>query len=374
MKVALVHDWLNQVGGAENVLIALKEIFPDAPVFTSIYDRQRMPSVMRNWDVRTSFLDHLPGIYRSHQLALPLYPFAWEKFDFSEFDVVLSNKSGFCHGIITPPKTLHLCYCLTPTRYLWSTANYLQREGVGIIQGGLLTPLLTVLRVWDQNAANRVDRFVAISRAVQQRISKYYRADSTVIYPPVNTERFQLKETGEYYFIVSRLIPYKRIDLAVKAFTHLGLPLVIAGDGRDRAALESVAGPNVRFLGRISNEALNYWMASARAFIFPGEEDFGITPLEAASAGVPVIAYAGGGALDTVIEGETGTFFHCPEPSELVKAIQRFDKMRFNKAEIRAHAKQFDENNFKQQIKEWVEQSYADHCASLVLPHPFKGD
>ncbi|MGB0386066.1 MAG: glycosyltransferase [Ardenticatenaceae bacterium] len=371
MKIALVHDWLNQVGGAENVLIALKDIFPDAPVFTSIYDQQRMPSVMDEWDIRTSVLDHLPGVYRSHQMALPLYPFAWEKFDFSDFDVVLSNKSGFCHGIITPPKTLHLCYCLTPTRYLWSTANYLQREGVGKMQRTLLTPLLTLLRAWDQNAAERVDSFVAISRAVQQRIRKYYRADSRVIYPPVNTDRFQPRETREYYFIVSRLIPYKRIDLAVQAFTRLGLPLVIAGDGRDRAALEAVAGPNVRFLGRISDQALDHWMASARAFIFPGEEDFGITPLEAASAGVPVIAYGAGGALDTVIEGQTGLFFRHPDSTDLVEAVLRFQNMSFDKTEIRAHAKQFDENNFKQQIKEWVEESYAAHGASLTLPHPF---
>ncbi len=371
LKVALVHDWLNQVGGAENVLIALKEIFPDAPVFTSIYDQDRMPDVMHEWDIRTSVLDRIPGIYRSHQLALPLYPFAWEKFDFSEFDVVLSNKSGFCHGIVTQPKTLHLCYCLTPTRYLWSTANYLQREGVGKLERAILTPLLTLLRVWDQNAAMRVDRFVAISRAVQNRITKYYRADSTVIYPPINTERFQPSETRDYYFIVSRLIPYKRIDLAVKAFTHLGLPLVIAGNGRDRAALEQAAGPNVRFLGRISDEALDTWMAGAKGFIFPGEEDFGITPLEAASAGVPVIAYAAGGALDTVVEGQTGTFFHTSDPRALIQAVQRFETMRFDKAVIRAHAKQFDENNFKQQIKEWVEQSYADHCAGLQLPHPF---
>ena len=268
-------------------------------------------------------------------------------------------------------KTLHLCYCLTPTRYLWSTSNYLQREGVGKLQRAILTPLLTLLRVWDQNAAMRVDRFVAISRAVQQRITKYYRADSMVIYPPISTERFQPSETRDYYFIVSRLIPYKRIDLAVQAFTHLGLPLVIAGNGRDRAALEEVAGPNVRFLGRISDEALHTWMAGAKAFIFPGEEDFGITPLEAASAGVPVIAYAAGGALDTVIEEQTGTFFHTSDPRALVQAVQRFETMHFDKAIIRAHAKQFDENNFKQQIKEWVEQSYADHCAALTLPHPF---
>lgn len=371
LKVALVHDWLNQVGGAENVLVVLKEIFPEAPLFTTIYDRARMPAIMRGWEIRTSALDRLPGIYRRHQAALPLYPFAWEQFDFSGFDVVLSNKSGFCHGIVTSPQTLHLCYCLTPTRYLWSTENYLQREGVGSLRRALLPPVLTALRLWDQNAARRVDGFAAISRAVQQRIRKVYRADSTIIYPPVNLERFQPGETGDYFFIVSRLIPYKRIDLAVAAFSRLGLPLVIAGDGRDRAALEAAAAPNVRFLGRVSDAELTRWMAGARAFLFPGEEDFGIAPLEAASAGVPVIAYSAGGALDTVIEGETGLFFHEPTAQSLAEAVQRFETMRFDKARVRAHAAQFAEPEFKAQMRGWVESSHAAHQAALTQPHPF---
>ncbi|MDQ4075498.1 MAG: glycosyltransferase [Chloroflexota bacterium] len=372
MKVALVHDWLNQIGGAENVLIALKEVFPEAPLFTSIYDRAGMPAVMREWDIRTSALDRFPGIYRNHQAALPLYPFVWEQFDFSDFDVVLSNKSGFCHGIVTPPHTLHLCYCLTPTRYLWNTESYLQREGVGGLRRALLQPLLTVLRLWDQNAARRVDRFAAISRAVQQRIRKYYGAESTIIYPPVDTHRFEPGETGDYFFIVSRLIPYKRIDLAVRAFSRLGLPLVIAGDGRDRQALERAAAPNVRFLGRISDGELGQWMSGARAFIFPGEEDFGIAPLEAASAGVPIIAYAAGGALDTVTEGETGLFFDEPSAESLMEAIHRFETMKFDKSQIRAHARQFGVQAFKQRIKAWVEESYDAHRAALALPHPFE--
>jgi glycosyltransferase involved in cell wall biosynthesis len=370
LKVALVHDWLNQIGGAENVLISLKEIFPDAVVFTSIYDRKQMPAVMREWDIRLSILDKIPGIYRAHQAALPFYPFVWEQFDFSEFDVVLSNKSGFCHGIITPPKTLHLCYCLTPTRYLWKTGTYLEREDMGKIRRTLLMPVLSALRLWDQNAAQRVDKFAAISRAVQQRIRKFYGADSTVIYPPVETARFEAGETQDYFLIVSRLIPYKRIDLAVEAFSELGLPLVIIGDGRDRAALEASANANVRFLGRLSNAELTKWMAGARAFIFPGEEDFGITPLEAASAGVPVIAYGAGGALDTVIEGQTGIFFNEPTSESLSRAVQRFESIYFDKERIHHHATLFDEDVFKNRIKEWVEESYTIHHASLTQPHP----
>lgn len=372
MKVALVHDWLNQMGGAENVLVALKEVFPDAPVFTSIFDRARMPAVMRGWEVHTSALDRVPTIYRRHQAALPLYPFVWEGFDFSGWDVVLSNKSGFCHGIITPPETLHLCYCLTPTRYLWSTEAYLQREGVGRVRRALLPPLLTALRLWDQNAAKRVDRFAAISRAVQQRIGKVYRANSTVIYPPVDTHRFAPGETEDYFFIVSRLIPYKRIDLAVQAFSRLGLPLVIAGDGRDREALQAAAAPNVRFLGRVSDAKLSRWMGGARAFIFPGEEDFGIAPLEAASAGVPVIAYAAGGALDTVRDGETGLFFHDASSDSLMDAMRRFEPMRWDRSHIRAHAQQFDVQQFKYKIREWVEQCYTEHQRHRAQPHPFE--
>lgn len=355
LRVALVHDWLNQVGGAENVLIALKEIFPDAPVFTSIYDRERMPAVMRGWEIRTSFLDRIPGIYRNHQIALPLYPFAWEQFDFSGFDVVLSNKSGFCHGIITPPGTTHFCYCLTPTRYLWSTESYLQREGVGRLRRMILPPVLTLLRQWDANAARRVDHFAAISRAVQARIQKVYRADSKIIYPPVDTHRFAPGETQDYFFIVSRLIPYKRIDLAVQAFSELGWNLVIAGDGRDREALEKIAGPTVRFVGRVSDAELKTWMAGARGFLFPGEEDFGIAPLEAMSAGVPVIAYAAGGALDTVVENETGLFFRDPTVASLKTTLQQFATRTWDKQRIRAHAETFDVEHFKREIVAWVE-------------------
>ena len=353
------------------MLIALKELFPDAPVYTSIYAPDQMPAVMRTWDIRCSDLDRLPRIHDHHQAALPLYPFVWEQFDFSDYDVVLSNKSGFCHGIITPPETLHLCYCLTPTRYLWNTQSYMQREDVGRWRRRALAPVLTALRVWDASAAQRVDRFAAISRAVQQRIETYYRAESTLIYPPVDTSRFAPGERGDYFLIVSRLIPYKRIDMAVEAFNRLGLPLVIAGDGRDRAALEAAAGPNIRFLGRIPDEAVSEWMGGARAFIFPGEEDFGITPLEAASAGTPVVAYAGGGALDTVIDGETGLFFEEPTAASLAEAVRRFETMPFDLGRLQQHARQFDTARFKARVMEWVESSVAEHQRSLYRPHPF---
>lgn len=372
MRIAIVHDWLNQIGGAENVLVALTEMFPEAPVFTAMYDAKTMPLIMRGWNIHTSWLDRLPGIYRRHQLFLPLYPLVFEQFDLSDYDVVISNKSGFCHGIITPPETLHVCYCLAPTRYLWNTGTYLAREGVRGPLSRLLPPLLTWLRTWDQQAAQRPDRFVSISRSVQRRVTKYYRRDSVVIYPPVDTRHFETDaHPGDYDLVVSRLIPYKRIDLAVKAYTQLGRSLIIIGEGRDRDALEALAGPTVRFLGRVSDQALREWIAGCRAFIFPGEEDFGIAPLEAQAAGRPVIAYAGGGALDTVIDGETGLFFHEPTPASLADAIGRLDERQFDPAVIRAHARRFDTANFKAALHAFVEQAWAEHQEQLKVPHPF---
>lgn len=372
VKIALVHDWLNQIGGAEGVLEELAALFPDAPIYTSIYWREHMPAGYRMWDIRTSFLDHWPMVKRHHQLFLPFYPLAFESLDLREYDVVITNKSGFCHGVITPASTLHICYCLTPTRYLWNTEEYLAREQVGRVKRGLLQPILHHLRLWDRLAADRVDRFVAISREVQHRIAHIYRRESDIIYPPVHTERFAPADgPHDYYLIVSRLIPYKRIDLAVQAFTQLGLPLVIVGDGRDRANLEKMAGPSIRFLGRVDDRELAGLMAGCRAFIFPGLEDFGIAPLEAQAAGRPVIAFAGGGALDTVREGETGLFFHEQTPAALAEAVQRFESLgedSFDPRRIRRHAERFSAAQFREKFRRYVEEAYEEHRRNLPTP------
>ncbi len=364
MKVALVHDWGNQVGGAEKVLLALKELFPDAPVYMSIYDPAVMPEICRTWDIRTSFMDRLPLVKRYHQPFLPLYPLAFEQFDFSAFDLVISNKSGFCHGIITPPETLHIDYCLTPTRYVWDYRSYARREGIGRLANWVLQPLLAYLRVWDRLAADRVDHFVAISREVQRRIGKYYRRDATVIYPPVETARFTPGEDGgDYFLVVSRLIPYKRIDLAVQAFNQLGRPLKIVGDGRDRAALQRAAAPNIEFLGRLPDQELQSLLQRCQALVFPGYEDFGIAPLEANAAGRPVIAYRAGGALDTVIAGQTGLFFDEPTPQSLAAAVRTLDDVTFDPPAIRQHALRFDKAVFQRDFKRFVEEKYAEHQA-----------
>jgi glycosyltransferase involved in cell wall biosynthesis len=356
MKVAIVHDWLNQVGGAEAVLEALQELFPSAPIYTSIYSRGKMPAAYRAWDIRPTWLDRLPAIHRHHQPYLLLYPAAFGQLTLRGYDLVISNKSAFCLGVRTTPGTRHLCYCLTPTRFVWDFDTYIGREGMGGIARWLVRPFLGRLQRWELAAAGRVDALAAISGEVQARIRRFYGRESEVIYPPVDARRFSpAGECDDYFLIVSRLIPYKRIDLAVRAFSQLGRPLWIAGDGRGDAALKAIAGPNVRFLGRVADADRAALLARCRAFVFPGLEDFGIAPVEAMAAGRPVIAYAGGGALETVVEGVTGTFFDRQTPEALAGAVQRFDAMRFDPTVIRARAEQFDLTVFQARMQAFIQ-------------------
>lgn len=360
MNVALVHDWLNQIGGAEDVLDQLVRYYPGAPVFASMYAPALMPDHYRTWDIRVTWMDRLPGIHDHHQRYLPLYPLAWRGVDLSGYDVALSNKSGFCHGVRTGPETLHICYCLTPTRYIWNLDSYLAREDFGAGVRAAARLVARLFKRWDYAAAQRVDHFIAISTEIQQRIRRYYHRDSTIIYPPAEVaDRFAPSPvTGDYFLIVSRLIPYKRIDLAVQACTQLGLPLVIGGKGRDRERLEALAGPTVQFLGYVPDADLPDLFARCRAFIFPGLEDFGITPVQAQAAGRPVIAYKGGGALDTVIPGKSGQFFDELTVDSLVSALRAFDASAYDPAAIRAHAMHFDASVFRQAITTYVERAW----------------
>lgn len=358
MKLALVHDWLNQIGGAEDVLDTLVKLYPDTPLYTSIYAPELMPPHYRQWDIRTLWLDKLPGIHKHHQPYLPMYPLGWGGLDLSDYDVVLSNKSGFCHGFKHGDNTLHICYCLAPTRYVWQLENYIAREGLGTTVLAALRPLVAVMRRWDYAAAQRVQHFIAISSDIQQRIKTYYNRDSVIIFPPVDTTRFQpvpASEVEDYYLIVSRLIPYKRIDLAVQAATRLGVRLKIGGKGRDMERLRAMAGPTVEFLGYVPDDELPTLMARCKAFLFPGFEDFGITPVQAEAAGRPVIAYGGGGALDTVIPGKTGELFSELTVDSLVSVMQGFDATRYNPDVIRQHALQFDTQVFNSQISSFVD-------------------
>lgn len=360
MKLALVHDWLNQIGGAEDVLEHLVEFYPGAPVYTSMYAPDLMPDNYRTWDIRPTWMDRLPGIHDHHQRFLPLYPLAWQGRKLSGYDVVLSNKSGFCHGVRTGRETLHLCYCLAPTRYIWDLENYLAREQFGSSTRLAARIVARLYRRWDYAAAQRVHQFVAISTEIRERIRRYYHRESTIIYPPAEVaERFMPSPVvDDYFLIVSRLIPYKRIDLAVQACTRLGLPLLIGGKGRDRERLEAMAGPTVKFLGYVPDADLPDLFARCRAFIFPGLEDFGITPVQAQAAGRPVIAFKGGGALDTVIPGKTGAFFDELSVESLIRALQDFDASAYDPAAIRQHAMRFDSAVFKQAIMTFVERTW----------------
>lgn len=387
MKIALAHDWLNQMGGAENVLERLVEMYPGAPVFTTIYGPNLMPPTYRQWDIRPTWLNRAPAIHRHHQPYLPFYPLAVESMDFSGYDVILSNKSGFIHGLRHTSAQLHICYCLAPTRYVWDYSGYAAREGFGKWLGLAIDPVIKRLRRWDFAAAQPpvagaeaqgrnfstgkqagVHYFIAISSDIQARIKKYYGRDSAVIYPPVDTSRFRplppSQSPEDFYLIVSRLIPYKRIDLAVQACTRLGKRLFIVGDGRDRASLEALAGPTVEFKGRLPDRDVTALMASCRAFLFPGFEDFGIAPVEAQAAGRPVIAFGQGGALDTVIEGQTGLFFREQSVEALMAAITQFERISFDPAAVRANAERFSVERFKRELGEFIAQKWQEAVGS----------
>jgi glycosyltransferase involved in cell wall biosynthesis len=367
VRVALVHDYLNQMGGAERVLLALHELFPQAPIYTSIYEPSRVDRRFRGLDIRTSFMQRLPWVKRHHQPFLPLYPYAFERLDLREYDLVISDSSAFAKGIVTRPEALHISYCHTPMRWAWNYEEYVERENLGRAARALLLPFITWLRQWDYATAGRVDYFVANSPAVAARIAKYYRREAVFIPPPVDTSRFFVAPHHEDYFlVVSRLIPYKRIDLAVKAFSMLGLPLRIIGTGRDERRLRRMAASNVRFLGRLSDDEVRTQMAHCRALIFPGEEDFGITPLEAQASGRPVIAYGAGGALASVVEGSTGLFFYRQTPEALAEVVTSLRDEYFDPQAIRRHAEEYDTQRFLRRFSQFVETRIASHP---VLAH-----
>jgi glycosyltransferase involved in cell wall biosynthesis len=358
MKLALVHDWLNQRGGAEDVLEVLHDLYPTSPIYTSIYYAEKMPASYRQWPLKTLWIDHMPFIHQRHQPYLPLYPLAWSGTKLTGYDVILSNKSGFCHAVRHDANTLHICYCLTPTRYVWQVDAYLNREGYGSLTGNALRPLIAALRAYDFAATRGVNHFIAISTEVQQRIKNFYRRDSVIIYPPVETARFTPSDGYDDYFLcLSRLIPYKRIDLAVQAATLLNVPLKVAGHGRAIDQLKALAGPTVEFLGYVPDDEMNTLLARCKAFIFPGLEDFGIAPVQAMAAGRPVIAFGAGGALDTVIPGLSGELFHEQTVQSLAAAMQAFKPDQYDTAKVRAHAETFDRTIFEREITSFVDQA-----------------
>jgi len=354
MRVALVYDRVNKWGGAERVLLTLHELFPQAPLFTSVFNPQTAPWASV-FTIHTSFLQSLPFARSSHEYYAPFMPLAFEQFTFDDYDLVISVTSEAAKGIITKPRTKHICYCLTPTRYLWSGyKDYFRSEFFRFISN----PAVSYLRTWDTIAANRPDRFVAISEAVRERIHKYYQKDALVIYPPVTppkiTRGLNKKLPEEYFLIVSRLVPYKRIDIAVQACTQLRLPLVIIGSGSEEKKLRRMAGPTVRFVGSLTDEDVAAYYEQCTALLFPGEEDFGLTILEAQAFGKPVIAYKKGGALETIVEGKTGVFFSTQSKDSLQEVLRTFDPKHFSRRDSLKQAEKFGREKFKQEFMRLV--------------------
>lgn len=360
MKIAIIHDWLPYVGGAERALACMLELFPNATLYTSVYNRKKMGDYFKGVDIRTSFIDHLPFGKTKHSIYLNLMPYAFEQFDLRGYDVVLSSSTSCAKGVLTDAKTLHICYCNTPMRYAWDFYfDYLNKSN-SIIRKVLIHFLMHKIRLWDVLSANRVDYFIANSHNVERRIWKHYRRAADVIYPPVSVKKniLSVPAEGSYYLVVSRLVSYKRVDLAVLAFNQLNLPLLIVGEGPEKKNLEKQAKSNIRFVGRASDEEVAEYYQQCKAFIFPGEEDCGITPVEAQSYGKPVIAYGQGGALETVIDGVTGIFFREHTAEALMDAIKKVEEVSFDIHKIHQNALRFDADVFKTNLSQLIEQKY----------------
>lgn len=356
MKIALVHEFLTQFGGAERVLQNFMEIWPDADLHVLVHSPNKIDHVFDKYKIKTSFINRLPGVHSDHKWYLPLMPLGAQSFDFKGYDVVLTDSSSFAKGI-KRGKYLHINYCHTPTRFLWSESReYLKSTKYPFFIKWLAIPILRLLKEWDYKAAQRPQYIIANSKNVQERIKKYYNRDAEVIPPPVDTEFFRpTGEKNDYYFAASRLEPYKNIDLVIKAFNELGWPLKVAGSGTAEEYLKSIAKPNIEFLGRVSDEQLRQHYSASKAFIFAAEEDAGIMVLEAQSCGTPVIAFAKGGSLETVVPNKTGLFFNDQTSQSLIEVLKTFDASKFNASEIRLHAQDYDKKTFQSRIVHFIE-------------------
>ncbi|MDD3486776.1 MAG: glycosyltransferase [Candidatus Moranbacteria bacterium] len=363
MKIALVHDYLVQYGGAERVLECFTEIWPYAPIYTLIYDEEKTHGIFKGKRIHTSFLQNFPYSHKNHRIFPPLMPPAIEQFDLSQYDIVLSDSSSYAKGIITPPNTLHVCYCHTPMRYAWDDCQkYIEEFGFPRIVKKFIPFLMNYIRVWDRVSADRVDEYIANSRFVAGRIKKYYKRDSIVINPPVDINHFKIdSKQGGYFLMVGRLMTYKRFDIVIEAFNKLKWPLKIIGRGPDEKRLRALAGPTIEFTGRLSDEELAKTYSRARAFIFPQEEDFGIVAIEAMAAGVPIIAFQGGDIIEHVRENQEGIFFNQQNSDVLIEALRKFESLDFNRQAIRERALPFDREIFKKKIEDYIDNALKNH-------------
>ena len=365
LKVALIHDWLTGMRGGEKVLEVFCELFPEAPIFTLLHNSGTVSDTLASREIHTSFIDRLPFKMRGYRRFLPLFPTAIEQFNLKEYDLILSSSHCVAKGIIPSPESLHISYLHTPMRYVWDMyQDYFGKKRVGKLSGMVIPPIANYLRNWDVSSSNRVDWYLANSQHVANRIKKYYRRDADILHPPVETSLFKATSSHDNFdLVVSALVPYKRVDLAIEAYNRLERKLVIIGDGPEKKTLQRMAGSSIEFLNWQPHNILSEYYSRCRVLIFPGEEDFGIVPVEAMSCGKPVIAYARGGALETVIDAEksqdrkgTGIFFYDQIPENLVEAIEKSDSVEWNSKSIRQHALKFDRLQFKQKLQNFIQE------------------
>lgn len=351
-KIGIFHENFAQSGGAERVAEAMARVFPKAELLTTVKVQSRLSSFLRQRTVSTTWMQALPRLDRWYRYYVAAYPLAVQSTSTHRYSLVLTSCFGFAKGLRRAPRALHICYCHTPPRWLWRADDYAARERWNPVLRTAVKLFTRVIKGWDLLAAQRPDLFIANSVAVQERLFCFYGRDSAVLHPPIDCARFQTSlQIKESYLVVSRLVGYKRIDLAIEACNRLGRSLRIIGGGPDRARLEKIAGPTVEFLGRLPDEEVQRHLSTCKALLFPGEEDFGLTPLEANSSGRPVIAYGVGGALETVVDGQTGILFREPTPASLAQAMERFEAMGWDPHSLRAHAARFDESIFGKRLK-----------------------
>lgn len=362
-KIALVFDWMTNNGGAEKVNLALHKMFPNAPIFASIFNTNEIKGFDKA-AITTSFIQKLPFAKTKHQIYLNMMPYAYELFDLSSYDIVISSSHSCAKGVITKPETMHICYCHTPMRYAWDNwQSYIRDYKMNCFLKDIAKKSLHKIRIWDRLSADRVDHFIANSEITKKRIEKYYRKSSEVIHPMIESKKFQIsKETKGYFLAVGRLIPYKKFDLIIETFNQIGLPLKIVGDGISARELVHKAHSNIQFLGNVDDRSLQKLYSECEALIFPQIEDFGITPLEAMASGRPVIAFNEGGARDTIIDGKTGIFFEKQDSLHLKAAIEHYQKERrkFDPQFIKKHAENFGTEIFERNIFEFIQKKWEE--------------
>ncbi|HEX8288572.1 MAG TPA: glycosyltransferase [Pyrinomonadaceae bacterium] len=366
-KIALVHDYFIQMGGAEKVAEELHKQFPFAPMYTTVDTRNQIPPVLQNAKVYTSWMQNLPGIKKNFRHYFAVYPFAVESFNLKKYDLILSSSSGYAKGVRKRRGAVHICYCHTPMRWAWRYEDYAAREEFGGLKRMVLPPILAGLRRWDLRAAEQPDYYIVNSHNVAQRVKETYGRESIVIPPPIDVKRFTPDEPDEdFYLVLSRLISYKQIDLAVEACKKLNRRLIVIGEGPDRKRLEQIAGKQTEFLGRQPDEVVSRYASRCRALLFPGEEDFGMVPLEINASGRPVIAFRAGGALETVVDGKTGMFFNKQTVSSVIEAIEEFETRSFSRQAMRKHAEKFDNHVFTRRVSDFIQKVAPASCLQEI--------